>query len=141
MRDTEDETWTLLESSHEGSPLLVRFRRFVRGVDCAAYPIRLNIFWQMTKPDHNGLASPTEGAALELFENRLVSAVERDRHSLLSVVLTRKGQREFVFHSPDSTEFLQRLSDMPQEVEPYPIEIHRNDDPDWEYYRSVTGTG
>lgn len=141
MRDNEEDTWTLLKRSHEGSPLLVRFRRFVRSVDCAAYPIRLNIFWQMAKPDHNGFASATEGAALELFENRLVSAVERDRHSVLSVVLTCNGQREFVFHSTDSTEFLRRLSDMPQDIEPYPIEIHSNDDHDWEYYRAVTGTG
>ena len=65
-------------------------------------------------------------------------AAERDGHSVLCAVLTCDGQREFVFHTPDANEFLRRLTDMPQEVERYPIEIRSADDPGWEYYDAIT---
>ena len=48
------------------------------------------------------------------------------------------GRREFVFHTADVAEFVQRLTNMPQEVERYPIDLLRNNDPDWAYFDAVT---
>jgi len=141
MKNANDDKWTLIESRHEGKPILIRARRFVDGVDRASYPVRLNIFWQMLSPDENGLASTDDTPALEAFEERLVQAVDVDAQSVLSVILTGHGRREYVFHTADPNEFLRRLMDMPQEEDPYPIEIHRTDDPDWEYDQAVTATG
>ena len=56
---------------------------------------------------------------------------------MLSVVLTCDGKREWVFHTADVPGFRTRLTDMPQEDERYPIELDRNDDPEWSYDASV----
>lgn len=140
MATADDDKWTLLRATHEGSTLLIRAREFVDGVDRAAYPIRLSVFWEMAEPDENGLASPTEVVPMETFEDRLVEAVDLDGQSLLSAVITGKGQRQWVFHTADTGEFLRRLTDMPQEEDRYPIEIEAEEDPDWEYFEAVTAT-
>ena len=38
------------------------------------------------------------------------------------------------FHTPDPQEFINRLTNMPQESNAYPIEINCNEDPNWVYY-------
>jgi len=130
--------WALAAGEHEGSHLLIRFRQFPEDFARAQFPERINIFWRMYEPELNGLPTNQESQRLETFENRLVSAVERDGHSILSVVLTCAGRREFVFHTADVAEFVQRLTNMPQEVERYPIDLLRNNDPDWAYFDAVT---
>ena len=92
----------------------------------------------MREPEELGLPTQLESERLEAFENRLVEAVESDNHSILSVVLTCNGQREFVFHTSDPEGFVKRLIAMPQEQERYPIEIFNNEDPGWEYVATVT---
>ncbi len=55
------------------------------------------------------------------------------------MVLTGKGQREYVFHTSSIEEFLDRLTNMPQEKERYPIELNAADDQSWEYDSTVLG--
>jgi len=91
----------------------------------------------MSEPDENGLPTEEETNRLEVFEERLVGAVEDDEHSMLVGVLTCNGQREFIFHTGDVPGFMERLTDMPQETERYPITIQKYDDPDWSYLESI----
>ena len=132
--------WGLIQGSDDGQLFLVRYREFPAAFPRGQYPVRLNLFWSMSEPDANGLASSAEAVRLETFENRLVAAVETNLHSVLVAALTGKGLREFVFHTADAPGFLQYLTDMPQEIERYPLEIHRYDDPAWAYFDSVTST-
>ena len=92
----------------------------------------------MKESDENVLPTNEEFERLERFEDRLIEAVEHDQHSILVLVLTTNGEREYGFQTADPDGFKQRLTDMEQEQERYPIEIHLYDDPDWDYYESVT---
>lgn len=132
--------WSVATCDHEGRPLLVRYRGFASDFPREIYPERLNVIWTMSEQDENGLATDDESDRLTTFENRLVAALERTSAGVLSVVLTTGGQREFVFHTADRGDFLQRLTDMPQETERYPIEIHGNRDPEWVYDDEVRPT-
>ncbi|MCA9727757.1 MAG: DUF695 domain-containing protein [Candidatus Eisenbacteria bacterium] len=138
--NADEDKWDLLRGTYEDNPVMIRARQFAGGIDRAAYPIRLNVFWRMTAPDENGLASSADAPILRAFEERLVQAVDHDGQSVLSVVITCNGQREYVLHTADASEFLRRLTEMPQEEDPYPIEIHKTDDPDWDYDQAVTET-
>lgn len=137
MNDPEDR-WSVAEGTHEGRPLVIRFREFKPEFPRSLYPERLNIFWKMTEPHPNGLPTQSETERLTTFEDRLIEAVEKRSLSVLSVVLTCAGQREFVFHTNDPANFLKLLTEMPQEAERYPIEIYRAEDRDWSYDDSVT---
>jgi len=126
--------WTLAEGHTGEYPFLVRHRQVAEDFPRDVYPKRLNVFWAMSRPDVNGLPSPEEGGRLETFENRLVAAVEQDETAWLVAVVTGRSEREFVFQLQEPQQFLQRLNEMPQEDEPYPIEIHLSEDPDWMYF-------
>ena len=130
----EELAWTGLEAQTETYKFLMRFRRFPNHLDTKKYPIRLNIFWHFTDKHESGMPSNQDSIDLESFENRLIDAVETDEFSILSIVYTGNGQREFFFHTSDQNEFLNRLTNMPQEETPYPIEINSNQDENWDYY-------
>src|SRR5688572_11280011 len=130
-------TWAGAEGEHEGHPLLIRYREFPHDFPRGSYPERVNVFWKMVETDQNGWPTEFEFVRLRAFEDRLVEAVELDRQSILSVVLTCNGEKEFIFHTGDEAVFLRRLANMPQEQERYPITILRNTDPEWNYFDSV----
>jgi hypothetical protein len=71
--------------------------------------------------------------AMGTFENRLCSAWERDALAFLAAVLTYDGARQWVFYTSDVAECGRRLHEMPQEIDPYPIELTTESDPQWQY--------
>ena len=129
--------WSVADGSHDGSPIVIRFRQFPDSFPRADYPHRLNLFWSLAVPAENGLPSKSDTEALHLFEDRLVAAVETDNQAILSVVLTGKNQREFVFQTTATQDFLRRLTEMPQEEKRYPIQIEYNEDATWDYFDRV----
>ncbi|MBN2877675.1 MAG: DUF695 domain-containing protein [Bacilli bacterium] len=129
--------WTGVKFEHDGYTILLRYRQFDSDFPKKKYPERLNIFWINQQTSESGIPTEDELNAQQLFEDRLVEAVESDFHSVMSMILLGKNQKEFVFHTSSPNEFIQRLSDMPQEEDPYPIEINHNADPEWDYPSSV----
>ncbi|MFW5427086.1 MAG: DUF695 domain-containing protein [Methylophagaceae bacterium] len=132
--------WSVAEGATDEYDFQVRFRRFVEKPPTTEYNQRLNIFWTMKDPLDTGFANKSELDKLHDFENRLIDAVENDEFSIMTMVLTGRGEREFVFYTSDPQKFLERLTNMPQEQEPYPLEIQCNEDPEWEYYYDEIGT-
>ena len=133
---TESDCWAIAECHTGEYPYQVRLRKVPSDFPRSNFPKRLNLFWSLSDTDANGYASKPELDKLHVFEDRLVEAVEFDHFSILTVVLTGRGEREFVFYTPDPHEFVRRLSQMPQEEERYPIEIHANENADWEYFET-----
>jgi hypothetical protein len=74
-------------------------------------------------------------AAMVSFERRLANAWEDDCLAVLTAVLTFDGARQWVYYTKDVPECGRRLNSMPQEPEPYPIELTAEQDPDWSYLR------
>jgi hypothetical protein len=131
--------WTVIEASDEHGPILVRLRHIPEAFAKSDFPHRLNVFWRMSAFSPNGMPEDAELNRMHLFENRIVKATEPDKQTVLSLVLTGNGQREYVFHTADSKEFLRRLTDVQQEHECYPIDIHHAEDSAWEYLDRVIG--
>jgi hypothetical protein len=129
--------WSIAEGQVDSVPIWIRFRQFPLDFPRTSYPERLNIFWQMTELDEGGAPTIGEMERSGTFENRLVAAVEPDGFGVLAIVLTGGGQREYVFHTSDPSGFVQRLTEMPQEEERYPIAIYRHADPEWAYDQAV----
>jgi uncharacterized protein DUF695 len=91
----------------------------------------------MSEVDENGLPTEKEFSRLGVFEDRLIDAAEPDGQSVLVGALTCNAQKEFIFHTANASEFLKRLTNMPQEEKRYPIKIERYDDPGWNYFKAV----
>lgn len=136
--DFDSIPWLGADVDYNGRPLLIRLRQFAKEFPVSKYPERLNITWSMSEPDENGLPTDQEFERVAAFENRLVDAVEPDEQSILIGVLTCNGEKEFIFQTADPSEFLKRLTEMPQETERYPITIERYDDPEWDYFKDLS---
>ena len=75
-----------------------------------------------------------DSASMEVFENRLVESLEADMSGILTSVITTNGYREWVFYSKSVESFSEKLHNMPQQKEPYPIDIQADSDPGWNYF-------
>ncbi len=133
----DDFTWILAECADPERPFLIRYIESDKGLDRSIYKSRLNVFWTLRTPTKTGLPSEDDNDETKVFENRLVQAVEPGNHSILVMVLTGRGQKEYVWQTTDPQLFLKSLTEMPQEEERYPIQIQHNEDETWNYYDRV----
>lgn len=133
-----NDTWTLSKGTHDGMPLLVRFRQaldVVTGEELL--PHQLKITWDFTENSDQGLPSERIEPKLEAFENHLIPELERDVQSVLSVVITNNGKRSWYIYTDDIDEFSRRLHAIPQKDDPYPIDIELTRNEGWQFYSDV----
>ncbi|GAB5562255.1 MAG: hypothetical protein SynsKO_39020 [Synoicihabitans sp.] len=83
------------------------------------------------------MPSEQDLAETGIFEERLIQTFESEGHSILPLILTGRGQKEYVVQTSDPQLFLSALTNMPQEEERYPIEINHYEDQVWEYFDRV----
>ena len=128
--------WALAKMETENGLSLLRLKKIEAQFDFDAFPERLNLIWEFQDPTDVGTPSPSESDEMELFENRLCEKIEEDNQSILCMVFTEPGYREYVFYAESADFFLNALNTIPQEARPYPIEIHHETDAGFEFYHS-----
>ena len=131
---TDDLQWVMARGQTPDYAFLLRFCEMPANFPRERFPLRLNVFWTVAQPSPEGMPSSSDSDLMQAFEERVVAATEPEGVAVLPMVLTGRGQREYVFYVRSADDFLQCLANMPQESEPYPIEIHSHDDPGWGYY-------
>lgn len=132
----KDDRWSVANGHTQNGPYIIRFRTPVLAPpDTAGYPERLTILWPYAEEGSGALPSDVDIAALEQFEDRLCAALEHDAHAIVTAVLTFDGARQWVVYTSDFRECAERVGDMPQNADPYPIEMQAYDDPEWTYLR------
>ncbi len=130
----KNDQWAVAEEMHNDLLLIIRFRNELTpdsGIFNHSQLIR--IYWDYTQHE-SGMPSTDESQSMEVFENRLVDALEADLSGVLSAVITTDGYREWVWYCLSTEVFAERLHNMPQEADPYPIEIETEKDPKWSYF-------
>jgi hypothetical protein len=95
----------------------------------------LKIVWPYADENTGALPTRADSEQMADFENRFCCAVEHDALAVLTAVLTLDGARQWVFYTRDVQECSDRLNSMPQQVEPYPLELTAERDPEWRYLR------
>ncbi|MES2888204.1 MAG: DUF695 domain-containing protein [Pseudomonadota bacterium] len=133
----EDQSgWLIARRETEDGLSLIRLKELQDTFDALAVPERFNIIWEFRGVTSANTPTPAEFEALGSFEERLVAAVEETGQGTLCIVFTEPGYREYVIHACSADSFLNALNSMPQEREPYPIEIRHEHDPGLELYTS-----
>lgn len=130
-----EDRWSVGEGYTAGGlPFVCRWRTPVLGPpDVDGYDRVLKVIWQYSDVDTGGMPTSEDSEAMATFENRLVLAWEYDGHAYLAAILTLDGARQWVFYTSDIQECAQRLTDMPQEAELYPLELTTESDPAWSW--------
>jgi hypothetical protein len=135
-KQVDEMGWVIADSQTETYPFQIRFRKVPADFKKNKYPYLIRVFWKMSKPKPNGLASPEELEPMQAFENRFIDATEPKEIAILTAVLTGRGEREFVIYTQSKDKFIDALTHMPQEQDRYPIEIDAEDDSSWSYYHN-----
>ncbi len=126
--------WAGAEGTHNELPLIIRFRHEVsKDSNLKDLPHLIQIFWDF-EDDPSGMPNNEESDAMRIFEDRLVDALEPDLTGILTATITTNRYREWVYYVKSVDSFAEGLHAMPQEKEPYPIEIKTKEDPSWEYF-------
>ena len=130
----KNDQWSIAEGTHNDLPLMIRFRnKLSPDSGVSNHPQLIRIFWNYS-PHESGMPSADDSQSMEIFENRLVDALETDLSGVLAAAITTNGYREWVWYCLSTDVFAERLHNMPQETDPYPIEIEAENDPKWGYY-------
>jgi hypothetical protein len=136
LRILRHDAWATSDGVVDPGPFLLRFRVPVleRGQG-GAYTRNLVVCWPYADDGTGALPNDAELEAMAVFENRLCAAWESDGVAVLTAVLTFDGARQWVFYTRDVAECGRRIEAMPQEPDPYPIELTTTEDPEWNYLR------
>lgn len=128
--------WSLATGELDVGAWLLRFRTPVLdAAEVSGYHRCLRIVWRYAESGIGALPGEHDRDAMETFENRICDTLERDGLAVLVAVFTFDGGRQWVFYSSSIALCGERINSMPQEDEPYPIEIDTFDDPSWGYLR------
>src|SRR5262245_60776180 len=124
--------WTGVEGKGDIGPLLLRFRTPVLAPPATAgYDRVLKIVWPYADEGNPAMPTDDDSEQMAVFENRFCEAVDDDGTDILTAVLTFDGARQWVFYTRDIEECGKRLNNMPQNDEPYPLELTTEKDPKW----------
>ncbi len=130
------DSWAGSSSENGSNPFILRWRTpVVEASDVGEYIHLLNIVWPYAEENNHEMPDESISEAMEIFENRLIDAWEHDGNAILTAVLTYDGARQWVFYTKNVNECGERLVNMPQETEPYPIELTTEEDPEASYLR------
>lgn len=129
--------WSISEGFSSEMPFIIRFRTPVlEPKEVGEYTSLLTVVWPYAEEDSGEMPTETESKEMEIFEDRLLKAWESDATAVLTAVFTFDGARQWVFYTRDRNRCTLLLHQMPQEEEPYPIELETEEDPEWEYLRN-----
>lgn len=132
----KEDKWTVAEAGSDEAPIILRYREPLLSVhDTSGYGELLHILWSFAARNEFGLPEPDEHSEAGKFENYLCDVFEHDQHGVLALVITGNGEREFFLYTSDGQECSKRIHEMPQQEEPYPIQLTLEDDPQWKTLR------
>jgi len=127
--------WSVGEGhTADGLPFVCRWRTPVLSpLHVDGYDRVLKVVWPYADANTGAMPTADDSQTMGVFEDRLVQAWEHDGHAYLAAILTLDGARQWVFYTSDIQECARRLTDMPQEQEPYPLELTTEPDPTWSW--------
>lgn len=96
--------WALAKGSRDGSSMMMRYRQFKPDFPKQDYPVRVNVVCDFHELTQTGMPTQTEYTQLDIVEDELMGLAEKDDSSVLAMVITSSGKREFIFQTSNAAE-------------------------------------
>lgn len=117
----------------DGHRVIFRYRsEFEKSFKRSTYPDRVTIAWAYMPS--NGMPARDETAAMDQMEDLLEPYVENTSLSILVLVTTGEGRREWVYYTKSKTEFMAAMNKALAGKSRFPVEIDLWTDPKWSRY-------
>ena len=129
--------WTIYQGENNGNIMLVRkntgCNQFVGN---KSYSVRCGIAFKFLFPTDNGLPQIAKEPALDKIEEDIFKIFQADLNSLVSVIITTSGFREYVLYTNDVNKFEKRLVTLKAKYPQYTVSSYSEKDADWNTYKS-----
>jgi hypothetical protein len=130
-----DSRWKMATAEDEGRPLILRIRKQAPSFATKAeFPHLLAVCWQYQSPNDQGMPSSDEAQRMVELEDLLEEGLERVRQAFLTVIVTGNGVREWQWYARDPEKTMELVNKTLGYLEPFPIRLSFQDDPNWEGY-------
>jgi uncharacterized protein DUF695 len=128
--------WALAQGTQKGKPLFVRINEGLAPV--AGHPEfsdQLGVAVQLREPTDEGLPEEAESAELNAIEDALCADLLPDNQSLLALVLTTDGAREFVFYTADKEAARRKATAVGRRIATHHLICRLRRDPEWRIFK------
>ena len=133
-----DKWFTAISENEDGSYTFISGRSDIDAfINSKKMKQRMEVTWRY-EADEKGMPKiDKEAKIMEEVENRLRTAMEKDKLAILTGIYTGQGKREWIFITRNLNAFGERLNDALGGLPQLPIEIYAEDDPDNEEYKNL----
>lgn len=139
MTTLPDGPWTVASGDSEGKPIFVRLNTGASAVaKQPALGYRIGIAVLLRAPDASGLPISDESATLSHIEEAVEAALRVGHESILVVVVTTGGMREFMLYSAAPQKVEPAVETVRAQFPNYEIQFYVQPDADWDAYASFT---
>ena len=138
--DIRTDRWVLVKAEDDDGPLIIRLNQGVdaiRGHPDFAHQVGIAI--PLQKANHLGFPDALEGTQLKGIEEKIIPELERDQDSVVVLVLTGGGVREFVLYTRSPATIQQRVAQLAVGAT-HVVQSIVQHDPDWEVYDAYAVT-
>lgn len=133
-----DKWFTALADNEDGTYTFISGRSDIEEfINSGKMKERVEVKWNYEKDEKGLPANDKEAQIMEAVEERLRTALEKDKLAILTGIYTGQGKREWVFITRNTAAFGERLNQALEGLPPLPIEIYAEQDPDNEEYKSL----
>ena len=134
---TITESWSVLTGQNNGKPMLIRKNtgcdNFIGNKN---YSTSCGIAFKFLHPDTNELPDVAKEPELNNLEDDLFNIFQTDLNSIVAIVITTSGFREYVLYTTDKKEFEVRLLKLQEKYKQYELTSYDKPDKDWTTYKS-----
>jgi hypothetical protein len=130
-----DSRWTLATGEDGGKPLIFRIRiQAPLFASKSSFPHLLAVCWNYESPNEQGMPDPADAQRMSELEDLLEEGLEGVCQAFLTVIVTGNGVREWQWYARDTDVIIDLVNKTLGHLEPFPIELSFQDDPEWEGY-------
>lgn len=129
-----DDWFTALSQADNGQLVFVTGRLHLDAFrQTGALKVRVEIVWPY-QPDAEGMPDGTDAELITEVEPLLRRTMERDKLAILTGNYTGAGHKHWVWYTRHLPSFGKRLNECLAPFPTLPLQIHCEEDPDWEEY-------
>ena len=132
-----DEWWTSPAEAENGALIMVTGRRNMeQAITSGKYNYRVEITWKY-KSETNGMPDEDTSELMEQVQEALQNDFMKDPVAILTGIYTGNGERNWVFYTMNLRIFDRKLNEDLAQFDLLPLELHAENDPDWDEYREM----
>jgi len=132
-----NEWFTALSESEEGQLIVVSGRDSLgEFIQSGKLKERVEITWKY-EGDEKGMPTEEMSEKMEVVQETLRKAMEKDKLAILTSVYTGGGEKIWIFYTRTTCVFGERVNEALSSFELLPITIYTELDPDWEEYKDM----